>query len=137
MSYLIDTNVISELHKGVRCDPNVLRWKSGVADDDLYVSVLVLGEIRKGVEKVRPHDPERARNLERWLSGFDGTFSDRVLPLTAEIADEWGRMSARRSVPVVDCLQAATAKAHGLTIVTRNMSDFDGLDIMVLDPFVA
>ncbi len=135
MSYLIDTNVISELHRGVRCDPNVLRWKSGVADDDLYVSVLVLGEIRKGVEKVRLHDLERARNLERWLSGFDETFSDRVLPLTAEIADVWGRMSALRTVPIIDSLLAVTAKVHSLTVVTRNVSDFVAFDIAVLNPF--
>lgn len=135
MSYLIDTNIVSELRRGSRRNAAVSRWKATIDSDELFVSVLVIGEIREGVEMVRARQPERAEVLERWLEGFDVVFADRVLPLTAEIADEWGRISARRSVPVVDGLQAATAKVHHLTIVTRNVCDFDGLDVAVFNPF--
>jgi predicted nucleic acid-binding protein len=135
VSYLIDTNVISELYRGEKCDPRVARWFDSIGDADLFISVLVLGEIRKGAEKIRHRDPDRAKTIEIWLSGLEDIFDDRVLPVDSQVADVWGRMSARRSVPVVDCLQAATAKVLGLTMVTRNTSDFDGLDVAVLNPF--
>lgn len=137
MSFLIDTNIISEVRKGDRCDPAVAAWWAGVAEDDLWLSALVLGEIRKGVELARRRDPRKADALEAWLSDVVAGFGDRVLPVDATVAEEWGRMNAIRPVPVIDALLAATAKANGLTLVTRNEADVAGLGVEVLNPFPA
>ncbi|MDE0698884.1 MAG: type II toxin-antitoxin system VapC family toxin [Boseongicola sp.] len=137
MSFLIDTNIISEVRKGGRCDADVAAWWRGVAEDDLWLSPLVLGEIRKGVELARRHDPRKARALESWLADVNSGFRDRVLPVDATVVEQWGRMNAIRSVPVVDALLAATAKVHDLTLVTRNAADVAGLDVDVLNPFEA
>lgn len=135
MSFLIDTNIISEVRKGDRCDAAVAAWWSGVAEDDLWLSALVLGEIRKGVELARRRDPQKAAVLETWLSDVVSGFGDRVLPVDASVAEEWGRMNAIRPVPVIDALLAATARANDLTLVTRNEADVAGLGIEVLNPF--
>ena len=136
MNYLIDTNVVSEVRKGARCDSNVARWYARTHDASLYLSVIVLGEIRKGVEKARPRDPARARALENWLTEVGKAFGDRILPIDRAVADEWGRMSAIRTLPIVDALLAATAKVHGMTLVTRDSFDATGLDVRLLNPFV-
>lgn len=135
MSFLIDTNVISEVRKGERCDPTVAAWWAGVVEDDLWLSALVLGEIRKGVELARRRDPGKADVLEAWLADVVAGFGDRVLPVDTAVAEEWGRMNAVRPVPVIDALLAATAKANGLTLVTRNGADVASLDVDVLNPF--
>jgi len=135
VSFLIDTNVISEVRKGERCDPTVAAWWAGVAEDDLWLSALVLGEIRKGVELARRRDPGKADVLEAWLADVVAGFGDRVLPVDTAVAEEWGRMNAVRPVPVIDALLAATAKANGLTLVTRNGADVASLDVDVLNPF--
>ena len=137
MTFLIDTNIISEVRKGDCCDTTVAAWWSGVAEDDLWLSPLVLGEIRKGVELARRRDPQRAEALEAWLADVMSAFGNRVLPVDAAVAEQWGRMNAIRSVPVVDGLLAATAKANGLTLVTRNVADVAGLDVDTLNPFEA
>lgn len=135
MSFLIDTNIISEVRKGDRCYAAVAAWWAGVAEDDLWLSALVLGEIRKGVELARRRDPRKAEVLETWLSDVLSGFGDRVLPVDATVAEEWGRMNAIRPVPVIDALLAATAKANDLTLVTRNEADVAGLGVEVLNPF--
>ena len=135
MSFLIDTNIVSEIRKGSRCDPAVAAWWAGVAEDDLWVSALVLGEIRKGVELARQRDPQKARALETWLKDLVSDFGDRILPVDAAVAEEWGRMAAVRPVPAIDALLAATARTSGLTLVTRNAADIAGLDVEVLNPF--
>jgi len=135
VSFLIDTNVVSEVRKGERCDPAVAAWWVGVAEDDLRVSVLVLGEIRKGVELARPRDPQKAAVLEAWLTELVSDYSDRILPVDAAVAGEWGRIAAIRPVPAIDALLAATARANDLTLVTRNAADVAGLDVNVLNPF--
>lgn len=99
MSFLIDTNVISELRKGDRCDSGVAAWWAGVGEGDLFLSPLVLGEIRKGVELARARDPQKAAVLERWLGEVTEAFAERILPVDASVADEWGRMNAVRPVP--------------------------------------
>lgn len=137
MSFLIDTYIISEVRKGDRCDPAVAAWWSGIAEDDLWLSALVLGEIRKGMELARRRDPRKADTLEAWLGEVIAGFGDRVLPVDTAVAEEWGRMNALRPVPVIDALLAATAKANGLTLVTRNGADVAGLDLEVLNPFEA
>lgn len=135
MSWLIDTNIISEVRKGDRCDPNVSAWYASVADEDLFLSTLVLGEIRNGVERARPRDAEKAVALERWLGQVEAAFGDRVLGVDNAIADRWGRMSALRPLAVIDGLLAATAAVNGLTLATRNDRDAAGVGAAVFNPF--
>ncbi len=135
MSYLIDTNIISEVRKGARCDVRVSTWYASIADQDIFLSTLVLGEIRKGVELVRPRDPAKAAALERWLRDVKAAFDGRVLGIDDAVADQWGRMNAIRPVPAIDGVLAATAQTHGLTLVTRNDADVAGLGADVLNPF--
>jgi len=137
VTWLVDTNVISEVRKGARCHPAVAAWWAGVEDRDLFLSALTLGEIRKGIEGVRPRDPARAAALEGWLAEVADAFGPRVLGVDAAVAEAWGRLSAVRSVPVVDALLAATARVHGLVFVTRNAADVEGLGARVLNPFPA
>ena len=135
MNYLLDTNVIFELRKGDKCHPAVADWWARVSENELYLSTLVIGEIRKGVELARAKDPHKADVLERWLGEIASAFADRILPIGSDVADEWGRMNAIRPIPVIDALLAATAKAKGLTLVTRNGPDVAGLGADVLNPF--
>jgi hypothetical protein len=135
VNYLIDTNIISEVRKGKRCNPNVASWYEGIEDESLYLSVLVIGEIRKGIERVRLKDTAQANALENWLIAFDKAFGGRILPVDRAVADEWGRLGASRSLPVIDGLLAATAKIHRMTLVTRNTTDIADLDVRVLNPF--
>jgi len=135
VSFLIDTNVISELRRGERCDGNVTAWWRSVDEGDLYLSALVVGELRKGIEIVRRKDPAKADALQAWLAAIIAAFADRILPIDNAISEEWGRMSALRTVTVVDGLLAATARVHDITLVTRNAADVIGLGAKVLDPF--
>jgi hypothetical protein len=135
VKYLVDTNVISEIRKGARGNPGVVAWYATVTDEDLCLSVLVLGEIRKGVELKRRRDPAQADLLEAWLDQIKIAFGDRALPVDATIFEAWGRMAAVRSVPVIDGLLAATAKVHDLTLVTRNEADVADLGARILNPF--
>ena len=135
MNFLIDTNVISEIRKGDRCDAHVASWFAAVSDEQLYLSVLTLGEIRRGAEMLRRRNMSGADALDRWLADVERAFAGRILPVDSDVAREWGRASALRSVPVVDCLLAATAKANDLTLVTRNVRDIEGLGAAILDPF--
>jgi len=135
VSYLFDTNVISEIRKGDRCNSDVAAWYAGLDDSDIYLSVLVLGEIRKGIERARRNDAPRARTLETWLLTVQRSFADRVLPIDRAVADEWGRMSAKRTVPSIDGLLAATAKVHRMTLATRNLADVADLGADVFNPF--
>jgi len=131
----VDTNVLSELRKGERGSAEVRLWYDAAADEDLYTSVLVLGEIRKGVEMVRDRDPMQAAALEAWLLHIETQFSGRILVVDGKVSEQWGRLSARRPAPAVDTLLAATARVHGLTLVTRNVADFEETGVPVRNPF--
>ena len=135
MNYLIDTNIIFEIRKGRRCDPNVARWYEKNEDASLYLSVLVIGEIQSGIEKVRTKDTAKANALEQWLITVDKAFGERILPVDRAVAHEWGRLKVHRSLPVVDGLLAATAKIHRMTLVTRNTADIADVDASMLNPF--
>ena len=135
MNYLIDTNIISEVRKGKRCNSNVASWYEGIEDESLYLSVLVIGEIRRGIERVRLKDTAQANALENWLIAVDKAFGERILPVDRAVADECGRLGASRPLPVIDGLLAATAKIHRMTLVTRNTTDIADLDVRVLNPF--
>jgi predicted nucleic acid-binding protein len=133
--YLIDTNIISEVRKGRRCDPNVAAWYRSIRDDELFLSVLVVGEIRQGIERLRPRNPRQAHALEGWLEELLQSFGDRILPVDEKVAQNWGRLNAAKVFPVVDSLLAATAEAHGLTLATRNVKDIAGSEVRCLNPF--
>ena len=133
--HLLDTNVVSELRKRERCDENVTTWYVSIPDGDLFLSVLTLGEIRKGIVLVRDRDPGQAEALENWLTFVKQNYEGRILPIDADISDAWGQMHYVRNVPVVDGLLAATAKVHNLTLVTRNIQHMQGLGASLLDPF--
>lgn len=134
MKYLLDTNVLSEVRKP-RGDERVRRWISSAPVSDLYLSVLVVGEIRRGVERLKRRDPEGARVYEAWLDTVLNDYADRILPVDAEVAEEWGRMSVPDPVPIVDGLMAATAKVRGMTFVTRNTADVERTGVRLLNPF--
>ncbi len=134
MSFLLDTNVVSELRRP-RLSARLSSWFDDQSSQDLFLSIVTLGEIRQGVEQLRSKDAKQANVIDRWLNGLTQFYEDRLLYVDGAVADEWGRMRARRSVPVTDALIAATARVHGLTIVTRNGKDFAGLGVELLNPF--
>lgn len=135
MSYLVDTNVLSELRRKAP-DRNVVEWFSARPGVTLYVSVLTLGEIRKGIEA---HTDEiKRQRLADWLeTELTSFFSGRILTIDPQVADRWGRMMAEagRPLPSVDSLLAATAAAHDLVMVTRNSKDFEGLPVQTFNPW--
>jgi toxin FitB len=137
LSYLLDTNVISELRKGERADANVRAWFSGLDDEEIYLSVLTIGEIRRGVESVRRRDRDSAAALDSWLARLSEAHRARILPIDQTIAEEWGRMNVPDPLPVVDGLLAATAKVSGLAFATRNIADVEGTGVQLLDPFAS
>jgi len=96
VNYLIDTNVISEARKGAKCNSNVAAWYTSIDDAEIYLSVLVFGEIRKGIERIRIKDPAQTRASENWLASVTGAFAQRILPIDRLAAEEWGRMCAIR-----------------------------------------
>ena len=134
MSFLLDTNVISEARRPAG-NPNVRAWLAETRGTDLYLSVLVVGEIRQGIERLRRRDPTQAAVYEAWLTTLRRQYADRVLPITAEVAEEWGRLNATAPLPVIDGLLAATAKVQGLILVTRNTADVARTGVRLLDPF--
>lgn len=135
MKWLIDTNVISEIRKGTRSDERLATWWGGLSDQDLYLSALTIGEIRKGIEAIQPRNAAKAREIELWLRWVIDAFGPRVLPIDAAVAQEWGRISALRPLPVIDALLAATAIAHGLVLATRNTADVAGTGARLYNPF--
>lgn len=135
MSFLLDTNVVSEIRRGR--DANVATWASEVADADIHLSVLTLGEIRKGIERLRGRDPNQAEVFAEWLEQLREQFGERILPIDVRVAEEWGRLNAPAERKTVDSLIAATAHLHGLTVVTRNTGDFEACDVAVLNPWQA
>jgi len=135
LSYLVDTNALSELRRR-KPDPNVVTWFSSRPATTLYISVLTLGEVRKGIEGIV--DGERRLRLVDWLeTALPAFFVGRILSVDAAVADRWGRLpaAARRPLPAIDSLLAATAIAHDLVLVTRNAREFAGLPVQVIDPW--
>ena len=135
MSWLVDTNVLSELRKGERANEGVGAWYATAREEDLFTSVLVLGEVRRGIESIRRRDIPSALALEQWLLRLTTTFSERVLPIDAQVADRWGCLNVPDPIPTVDGLLAATAKVHRMTLVTRNTTDIGNLSVPILNPF--
>jgi predicted nucleic acid-binding protein len=133
--YLLDTNLISETRK-LRADEGVMAFLAAVDSAGLFLSVLTLGELRKGVEaKRQSNDAATAARLEAWVDDIETTFADRVLPVDVAAARLWGELSARRSLPVIDTLIAATAIIRDLTLVTRNTRDVAATGVPLFDPW--
>jgi hypothetical protein len=135
VSWLVDTNVISELRKGAKANRSVAAWWDGVDDDDIFLSVLTIGEIRGGIESVRRRDAPGANSLDRWLSRLVRDQEDRILGIDVAVVDLWGRLNVPDPLPVIDGLIAATAIVHGLTLVTRNVSDVERTGVELLNPW--
>jgi toxin FitB len=134
LQYLLDTNVLSETRKK-QADECVLSFLSGAEPSALFISVLSLGELRKGVALKMRTDADAAKRLGAWVDGLEWSFADRIVGIDAAIARLWGEASAQRSRPVIDTLLAATARVHRLTLVTRNVSDVEDLGIELLNPW--
>jgi predicted nucleic acid-binding protein len=138
--FLLDTNCISELVRS-KPEPRVLEWMEAADESLLYLSVLTLGEIRKGIAGLP--QSKRRTHLETWLGlELQARFTGRILPIDAAVSDRWGLLTAEakragRSLPAIDGLLAATAIHHNLTIVSRNVSDFADTPVPILNPWEA
>lgn len=133
--YLLDTNVVSELRKP-KPHGAVLQWIQEAADADLHISAVTIGEIQAGIELTREQDAEKAAELEQWLELVADSYN--ILPMDAAAFRAWARLMHRASDTLYeDAMIAATAKLHKLTVVTRNVADFKGFGVTVLNPFVA
>ena len=135
MTFLVDTNVVSELRKGARANPRVAAWFAGLAEEEVYLSVLTVGEIRNGIERIRRRDRRAATALDRWLRTLVRDYEDRLLPVDRAVAEQWGRLNVPDPVPVVDGLLAATAAVHSLVLATRNVKDLERTQVALFDPF--
>jgi hypothetical protein len=134
-AYLLDTNVLSETRKK-KADAGVMAFVEAADSASLYLSVLTIGELRKGVAAKKRTDPAAAKSLAAWVEGLEFGFADRILGIDAATARMWGDWSGERPRPVVDTLLAATAVQHGLTLVTRNTRDVEGIKVRVHNPWV-
>lgn len=135
MSFLLDTNVLSEIRKQPP-NPGVADWFAGTESADLHLSVLVVGEVRQGIERLRHRgDGDQAAVFERWLEVLKGEFGDRLLPVTTAVAERWGALHADQALPDVDGLLVATAAVHELTLVTRDRSLLATTAVRTLDPW--
>ena len=132
--YILDTNVISAVRRQDRA-PQVAAWLRGKAEQDLYLSVITLGEIERGIRQQDMRDPEFASDLRAWLDRTILLFSDRLLPFEAEDARIWGRLSAEIGHDGADLMIAASALRRGATVVTGNVSDFAPTGVAVENPF--
>lgn len=135
--FLLDTNVVSELRKRARADAGVLAWLEEHQAEEFWLSVLVVGELRRGVELIRRRDLASSAVLGQWLDALVIDYDDRVLPVTTAICERWARLRVPDPVPVVDGLLAATAIEHSLVLVTRNLADVERTGVPVINPFVS
>lgn len=135
MSYLLDTNTLSEWRKQAP-NPGVVEWFGAVDEDQLHISVVTIGEIRRGISLLElRNDDQQAAKYETWLDKTKRRFAERLVPVNAEIAEEWGHTDASNRAPTADGLIAATAKVHHWTLVTRNVKDLERTGVRLLNPF--
>jgi hypothetical protein len=137
VSFLLDTSILSEIRKGPRCHPGVARWFASIGEHEIYLSVLVVGEIRKGIELLRRKDRDAAVRLESWLQQVVHDYDERILPVDRTVAEEWGRLSVPNPLPTVDGLLAATAKVSHLVLATRNVDNIKTTGVRCVNPFDA
>lgn len=130
--YLVDTNVVSEARRGT---PQAVAWLKSVDPRDIHLSVITLGKIMRGIALKDKSDPTAAAHLTGWLQTLRHHYADRILPITDQIAIEWGRIAALRPRGDADGLIAATAIVHDLMLITRNIADFDDTRASVINPW--
>ncbi len=134
--FLLDTNVVSELRRP-RPDTGVVDWIDAVRSSDLRLSVLTVGEITQGIERLALRDVRQAMAIAEWRDRLVNGYGDRIAPVSREVAEAWGRLNAYRPLPVIDGLLAATAVVHGWTLVTRDSDAVTGIGVKLLNPFSA
>jgi predicted nucleic acid-binding protein len=134
VNFLIDTGIISERQRPAP-NPGVLDWLAHVPGGSLYLSVLVIGELRRGVEQLRRRDPARADGPQAWLEQVVRDFRDRIVPITTDVVQAWGRLDVPDRLPVIDGLMAATALVNDWTLVTRNTADVARTGVRLRNPF--
>lgn len=132
--YLLDTNVISEIRRS-NADGRITSFLLEAGAQSVFLSVLTLGELRAGAAKKRLSDAAFARHLSAWIDTTEDDFTDRILGVDKDTATLWGELSAGRTRPVFDTLLAATALAHGMTLVTRNTRDVADTGVQILNPW--
>jgi hypothetical protein len=132
--FLLDTNVVSAVRRPDRA-PQVAAWLRGKSEQDLFLSVITIGEIERGIRQQEARDPTFASDLRAWLDRTVLLFSDRLLPFDAEDARIWGRLSAEIGHAGADLMIAASALRHAATVVTGNVSDFTATGVMIENPF--
>ncbi|SKA01792.1 hypothetical protein SAMN02745119_02346 [Trichlorobacter thiogenes] len=134
--WLLDTMVISELRKQIP-DPNVISWLGATSEKSLFLSVVTISEIQRGIAGQRRKDAVFARRLQQWLEMLLRNYGDRILPVTSDVARRWGELSAAVGHDGADLVIAATALQHGLTVVTRNEKHFQPLGVLIINPYQA
>ena len=132
--FLVDTDVLSALRRRER-NPDIVRWAETQRTSDLYLSVVTVGEIERGITQQRQRNPSFAQELALWLDRVLRWYSDRILSVDTATARRWGQLSAALSHDSADLLIAATALEHGLTVVTRNVRHFEPVGVPVFNPF--
>ena len=131
----VDTNVLSEIRKRDRANPHIVNWFRRRKSEELFLSVLTLGELRRGVERIRRRDPNSATAIEAWLHRIQGEFVHRIIDVDHAIAERWGRIDTLDPIPAIDALIAATALERDLVVVTRNVRDIARTGARHFDPF--
>ena len=137
MNVLVDTNVISELKRRRNPEAKVVAWFAAVPSEQIYTSVVVLGEIRRGIELIARRDEPQASSLERWYASMREQLAGRVLGVDEAVMTVWSKISVPDPLPAYDGLIAATALVHGMMIATRNTVDFRRVGVSVVDPWTA
>ena len=135
MSFLADTNVLSELRKGARANENVRGWAASYGWGAIHTSWIAIAEIKRGAALIAPRDPAQAISLDRWISELLDRLDDRIFPVERSVAEAWAYLMVPRTRPSMDTLIAATALVHGLTLATRDVRDFAGSSLSVIDPW--
>ncbi len=132
--FLMDTDAVSALRRPER-NPDPTRWLEAQQASDVYLSVITMGEIERGIAQQTRQDPDFARDLTQWYQRILSSFADRILPVDVAVASRWGRLSASIGNESVDLLIAATAIVHGFSVVTRNVRHFEPTGVQVINPF--
>lgn len=136
MAYLLDTDILSAIRRKRR-DVNLEKWFAGNRTAEMYLSVVTIGEIERGIIRQKSVDPEFALSLTRWLETIISRYGQRILPLTTNIARRWGQLSGELGHNGADLMIAATALEHNLTVVTRNTRHFEPAKVNLINPFLA
>ena len=133
--FLLDTNVLSEIRKGVRGFSKVTAWYSNVPVSDVFISVITIGEMLYGAHLVRKRDPVKAMQIDAWCAETKKEFETHIIGVDLKIMEQWAKIAAVRTIPAFDAVLAATAKVHNLIVATRNTADFDGTGVLLFNPF--